>query len=31
MDGDLDGFIEAYLKGNMTKGTRLEAMDEPPL
>ena len=31
MDGDLDGFIEAYLKGKMAKGTRLEAMDEPPL
>jgi peptide chain release factor 2 len=31
MDGDLDGFIEAYLKGKVAKGARLEAMDEPPL
>jgi len=31
MDGDLDGFIEAYLKGKMAKGARQEALDEPPL
>src|SRR5262245_3218307 len=32
MDGDLDGFIEAYLKGKMAKGARQEAIiDDPPL
>jgi len=31
MDGDLDGFIEAYLKGKMANGVRQEALDEPPL
>ncbi len=31
MDGDVDGFIEAYLKGKMAKGTRQEALDEPSL
>jgi peptide chain release factor 2 len=31
MDGDLDGFIEAYLKRTMTKGAMQEAADEPPV
>jgi len=31
MDGDLDGFIEAYLKGKMVKGARYEAPDESTL
>ena len=31
MDGDLDGFIEAYLKGKMATGARQESMGEPPL
>ncbi len=29
MDGELDGFIEAYLKGKTAKGTRTEVVDEP--
>lgn len=31
MDGDVDGFIEAYLKGRMAKGAGHEAMDESSL
>jgi peptide chain release factor 2 len=31
MDGDLDGFIEAYLKGKMANGARQETLDKPPL
>lgn len=31
MDGEVDGFIEAYLKGRVAKGTRQEALDEPSL
>jgi peptide chain release factor 2 len=31
MDGDLDGFIEAYLKGKAATGTRQGAADDPPL
>ena len=31
MDGDLDGFIEAYLKRKMAKGAMQEAVKEPPL
>ena len=31
MNGDLDGFIEAYLKGNMADSISHEALDEPPL
>jgi peptide chain release factor 2 len=31
MDGDLDGFIEAYLTGRMAKGARPETIDEPPV
>lgn len=30
MDGDLDGFIEAYLKGKAATGTRQGAVDDPP-
>jgi peptide chain release factor 2 len=28
MDGDLDGFIEAYLKGDRARGARQGASDE---
>jgi peptide chain release factor 2 len=31
MDGDLDGFIEAYLKGKVARGAGQEAMDESSL
>ncbi|MEO8339742.1 MAG: peptide chain release factor 2 [Nitrospirota bacterium] len=31
MNGDLDGFIEAYLKGKMANSISQEALDEPPL
>jgi hypothetical protein len=31
MDGDLDGFIEAYLKGKAVTGMRQRAVDDPPL
>jgi peptide chain release factor 2 len=31
MDGDLDGFIEAYLKRKMAKGAIQEAVEDPPV
>jgi peptide chain release factor 2 len=31
MDGDIDGFIEAYLKGKVAKGAGQGAMDESSL
>jgi peptide chain release factor 2 len=31
MDGDVDGFIEAYLKGKVARGAGRGAMDEPAL
>ncbi len=31
MDGEVDGFIEAYLKGRVAKGTRQDALDESSL
>lgn len=31
MDGEVDGFIEAYLKGRAAKGARQDAPDEPSL
>ncbi|MEK6641530.1 MAG: peptide chain release factor 2, partial [Nitrospirota bacterium] len=31
MDGDLDGFIEAYLKRKMAKGAMQEAVEDPPV
>ncbi|MDZ4857276.1 MAG: peptide chain release factor 2 [Nitrospirota bacterium] len=31
MNGDLDGFIEAYLKAKMANSISHEALDEPPL
>jgi hypothetical protein len=30
MDGDLDGFIEAYLKGDMARGARHGVSTEHP-